>query len=136
VEAYQSAGRLEEAIGLVQQIHQIQPNDELVRLSLCDLLFADGDHEAVIEVSTGVTNDSDADVETMHLRGAAFVAAGFTRAALDAFTAGLAKTANRDAGLLNAVRYDRALHLSSSASPSERAMTWSASMRSTPRSKT
>jgi len=110
-EAYHAAGRLEDAIGLVQQIHEIQPNDELVRLSLCDLLFADGDHEAVIEMSTGVTNDSDADVETMHLRGAAFVATGLTRAALDAFTAALAKTANRDAGLLNTVRYDRALLL-------------------------
>jgi tetratricopeptide (TPR) repeat protein len=110
-EAYQSAGRLEEAIGLMQQIHEIQPNDELVRLSLCDLLYADGDNEAVIEMSAGVTNDSDADVETMHLRGAAFVATSLTRAALDAFTAALAETANRDAGLLNAVRYDRALLL-------------------------
>lgn len=110
-EAYQSAGRLEEAIGLMQQIHEIQPNDELVRLLLCDLLYTDGDHEAVIETSAGVTNDSDADVETMHLRGAAFVATALTRAALDTFTAALAKTANRDAGLLNAVRYDRALLL-------------------------
>lgn len=109
-EAYQSAGKLEDAIGLMQQIHQIEA-DPLVRLSLCDLLYADGDHEAVIETSAGVTNDSDIDVETMHLRGAAFVATGLTTAALDTFTAALAKTANRDAGLINAVRYDRALLL-------------------------
>ena len=47
----------------------------------------------------------------MRLRGAAFVATGLTRAALDTFTAALAKTAHGDAGLPNAVRYDRALPL-------------------------
>lgn len=81
-EAYQSAGRLEEAIGLMQQIHERLTDDPLVRLSLCDLLFADGDHEAVIESSAGVTNDSDIDVETMHLRGAAFIATDHATAAL------------------------------------------------------
>ncbi len=110
-EAYQSAGRLEEATGLMQQIHEMRPDDSLVRLSLCDLLFADGDHEAVIETSSGLTNDSDVDVETMHIRGAAFAATGHTEAALDTFTAALARTANRDVALLNAVRYDRALLL-------------------------
>ncbi len=109
-EAYQSAGRLEEAIGLIQQVHENLPNP-LVRLSLCDLLYADGDHEAVIETSAGVTNDSEVDVETMHLRGAAFVATDHASAALETFTAALAKTTNREAGLLNAIRYDRALVL-------------------------
>jgi tetratricopeptide (TPR) repeat protein len=109
-EAYQDAGRFEDAIGLMQQVHDLHP-DPLVRLSLCDLLFADGDHEAVLETSTGVVNDSDADIETLHLRGAAFVATGHPEAGLEVFTAALAKTANRDAGLLNAVRYDRALLL-------------------------
>jgi hypothetical protein len=56
-----------------------------------------------------VTNDSDIDVETMQLRGAAFMAADHATAALETFTAALAKTANRHTGLLNVVRYDRAL---------------------------
>ena len=110
-EAYQSAGRLEEAIGLMQQVHQVLPDDALVRLSLCDLLLADGDHDGVIELSAGVANDSDANVETIHIRGAAFAAKGLTQAALDAFSAALSKTANRDSGLLNSVRYDRVLLL-------------------------
>lgn len=107
-EVYQAAGRLEDAIGLMQQVYEGLP-DPLVRLSLCDLLYADGDADAVIETSAGVTNGSDVDVETMHLRGAALVAKGLASGAVDTFTAALAKSANRDAGLLNAIRYDRAL---------------------------
>ena len=107
-ELYQSAGRLEEAIGLVQQLHEALP-DPLVQLSLCDLLFADRDYDGVIETSTGVTNESDVQVEILHLRAAALAALGHDTAALDVFRDALAKTANRDPGLLHAVRYDRAL---------------------------
>ena len=107
-ELYQTAGRLEEAIGLIQQLHEALA-DPLVRLSLCDLLFADRDYEGVVEASVGVTNESDVEVETLHLRGAALAALGHDIAALDAFRDALAKTARRDPGLLNAVRYDRAL---------------------------
>ena len=109
-ELYQAAGRLEEAIGLLQQLFETLP-DPLVRLSLCDLLYADGDYEAVLETSAGVTNESDVEVETMHLRGAAFLATGHPTAALETFTAALAKTTNREIRLLNAVRYDRAIVL-------------------------
>ncbi len=107
-ELYQSAGRLEEAIGLVQQLHEALP-DPLVQLSLCDLLFADRDFDGVIETSTGVTNESDVQVEILHLRAAALTALGHDTAALDVFREALAKTANRDPSLLRAVRYDRAL---------------------------
>ena len=109
-ELYQTAGRLEDAIGLLQQIHESLP-DTLVRLSLCDLLYADSDYEAVIEISSGVTNESDVEVETMHLRGAAFLATDHPTAALETFTSALAKTSNREARLINAVRYDRAIVL-------------------------
>ena len=107
-ELYQSAGRLEEAIGLVQQLHEALP-DPLVQLSLCDLLFADRDFDGVVEMSTGVTNESDVQVEILHLRAAALAALGHDTAALDVFRDALAKTANRDPSLLRAVRYDRAL---------------------------
>lgn len=109
-ELYQTAGRLEEAIGLLQQLHESLP-DPLLRLSLCDLLYADADYDAVIEMSAGVINESDASVETMHLRGAAFLATEHPTAALETFTAALAKTSNREGRLLNAVRFDRAIVL-------------------------
>jgi len=107
-ELYQLAGRLEEAIGLLQQLHEALP-DPLVQLSLCDLLFTDHDFDGVIETSTGVTNESDAQVEILHIRAAALAGLGHDTAALDVFRDALAKTANRDPGLLRAVRYDRAL---------------------------
>jgi tetratricopeptide (TPR) repeat protein len=108
VELYQDGGRLEEAIGLLQQLHEAA-TDPLVRVSLCDLLFADQDYEGVIELSTGAANESDLDVELLHLRAAAFAAKGLGTAAIDTFRAALSKTTRRDAGLLRAVRYDRAL---------------------------
>src|SRR4029077_12921211 len=88
-ELYQTAGRLEEAIGLIQQVHEALP-DPLVILSLCDLLFADADYEGVIEASTGTANDSDVHVEILHLRAAAFAALGHDVAALDTFRDALA----------------------------------------------
>lgn len=107
-ELYQSAGRLSEAIGIVQQIHTALV-DPIVRLSLCDLLFADDDYDGVVEASTGVVNGSDIDLETLHLRASAFVALGDLTAATDVFRVGLAKTVGRDPALLTAIRYDRAL---------------------------
>jgi tetratricopeptide (TPR) repeat protein len=106
VELYQTAGRLSEAIGLLQQIYEALP-DPLIRLSLCDLLFEDKDYEGVVDLSTGIANGSDVDVETLHIRGAAMLALGHQTAAIDVFRAALAKTAGRDPALLNAVRYDR-----------------------------
>ena len=66
-ETYQAAGRLEEAIGLMTQVHEAMP-DPLVRLSLCDLLLADADYPGVVEIAAGVTNNSDVGVETLHLK--------------------------------------------------------------------
>jgi tetratricopeptide (TPR) repeat protein len=108
-EAYQEAGRLDEAIGIVQQLHATNPAAVAIRLSLADLLLADGDHEGVIELTQDVTNDDDLSVALLHLRGAAFVGQGHPAAAIDVFRAALAKTANRSPELLMDVRYDRAL---------------------------
>lgn len=109
-EVYQEQGRLEEAIGVVHQIHEALPNP-LVRLSLCDLLLADKDYAGVVETAAGVANESDVEMEILHIRAAAQVALDQRTGALDSFKGALAKTAGRDPGLLLAVRYDRALAL-------------------------
>jgi tetratricopeptide (TPR) repeat protein len=108
-EAYQQADRLEEAIGLVQQLHEANEQDLAIRLSLADLLFADRQYEDVVEITTGVENTEDAAVGVLHLRAAALTALGYNAPAFDAFKAALAKTAARDTQLLAAVRYDRAV---------------------------
>ncbi len=99
---------MSEAIGVVQQIHTALP-DPLVRLSLCDLLFAEKDYDAVVEMTTGVANDSEVECELLHLRGAAMTSLGHHTAAVDVFGAALRKTAGRDPSLLTAIRYDRGL---------------------------
>ncbi len=108
-EAYQQAGRVSDAIGLVAQLHEQDPENPVIALSLADLLFGDGDYEGVIETSAEATNDSDFGAALLHLRAAALLASGMPDGALEAFRAALAKTAGRDPELLKAVRYDRAL---------------------------
>jgi len=108
-EAYQLEGRLEEAIGLVQEVATVAPDDPVIRLSLCDLLVADDDFEGALEASAPAVNDGDVGVATLHLRGAALFGLGQPGAAAEAFTAALAKTAGRNADLLTSVRYDRAI---------------------------
>jgi tetratricopeptide (TPR) repeat protein len=108
-EAYQQAGRLADAIGLVSQLHEHDIGNEVIALSLADLLFADKDYEGVVEASASGTNDSDIGVGLLHLRAAALLAKGMADGAMDAFREALAKKAGRDPELLKVVRYDRAL---------------------------
>jgi tetratricopeptide (TPR) repeat protein len=108
-ELYQHTSRLEEAIGLVQQLHGADASDPAIRLSLADLYFADGDHEAVIEAASTANNDSDLGVALLHLRAAAMFSMNLRDGAFNSFKEALAKTAGRDPELLKVVRYDRAL---------------------------
>ena len=108
-EHYQFVGRLDDAIGLVQQLHAASPADAGIRLSLSDLLSADGDYEGVVEVTRDASNNNDLGVALLHLKGGALFALGRRFAALAAFRDALAETANRNAELLKAVRYHRAL---------------------------
>jgi tetratricopeptide (TPR) repeat protein len=107
-EAYQETGRLDEAIGLVQQLHEAIPDDRAIRLSLADLLFEDGDYDGVVEVAGGVTNEDDLTAALLHMRAAALLAKGDHAAAFDAFDEALATTDDRDPALLAAIREDRA----------------------------
>jgi len=108
-EHYQRVGRLDEAIGLVQQLHAANPADTGIRLSLSALLSADGDYEGVVEVARDASNSNDLGVSLLHLKGGALFALGRRFAALAALRDALAETANRDPELLKAVRYHRAL---------------------------
>lgn len=107
-EHYQEADRLDEATGLVQQLHEANPTDPVIKLSLADLLSADTDYDGVVEVAAGATNDSDLGAALLHLRGGALFGLGHQTGALDAFKEALAKP-SRDPNLLKVIRYDRAL---------------------------
>lgn len=107
-ELYQQTDRVEEAIGLLQQLSGEVPDDVALKLSLCDLLYEDGDDEAVVAAAVGVANDSDVGLACLHLKAKALVRQGLTDAALETFSACLKRTAGRDAELLKEIRYDRA----------------------------
>jgi tetratricopeptide (TPR) repeat protein len=108
-EGYQQTNRLDEAIGLVQQLHEADPTNEAIALSLVDLLFDDKDYEGVVGIAANARNDDDLGVALLYMRAAALTALGHITAAFDAFREALAKTAQRDPDLLATVRYDRAL---------------------------
>jgi tetratricopeptide (TPR) repeat protein len=108
-ELYQHAGRREEAIGLMQQLHEANPADQAIKLSLADLLFEDRDDEAVIELGAGVANDADVALGLLHLKAKALLRAGMATAGVSDLTACLKKTSGRDPELLREIRYDRAM---------------------------
>lgn len=109
-ELYQEAGRLEDAIGLLQQLQPESGSDgRLLQLSLCELLLMDGDPEAVIELTNGITPDSDVDAACLLYRIRALKTQGLTTAAQETASTCLKKTAGRDRGLLRDLRYERAL---------------------------
>ena len=108
-EHYQRVGRLDEAIGLVQRLHAVNPADTGIRLSLAELLSVDRDYEGVVELARVASNNNDLGVALLHLKGGALFALGRRFAGIAALRDALAETANRDPDLLKAVRYHRAL---------------------------
>ena len=107
-EAYQDAGRLEEAVGLIQQLHAAEPDDPVVRLSLADLLYAEGDYEGVVEVAAPARNTDDVNLAAIHLRARALIELDHRIAGFETYRLALARTAGRSLELLKAIRYDRA----------------------------
>lgn len=108
-EQYQLADRLEEAVGLVQQLHATEPDDPVVRLSLADLLYAEADFEGVVEVAAPAQNSDDVNLATIHLRARALLELDHRIAAFETYRLALARTADRSLELLKTIRYDRAL---------------------------
>lgn len=107
-ELYQEVGRRDEAIGILQQLAEQAPDDSVLKLSLCDLLYEEGSDDEVIELAAGVENDSEPALACLHLKGKALARRGLHSAAIDTFSVGLRKTSGRNPDLLKEIRYDRA----------------------------
>lgn len=108
-ELLQTAGKLDEAIGLIQQVHAEKLDDPVALLSLADLLHADGDLEAVVMLTDGLEDRDDLSLAALDIRAKALVATGLPDAGLEILGAALAAPDHRDPELLRLVRYDRAL---------------------------
>jgi tetratricopeptide (TPR) repeat protein len=107
-EVYQELGRKQEAIGLVQQVHEVLPDDDAVRLSLADLLYDDDDFRGLVELTQGVENRDDVTLATLHLRAKALANEGLMEPAVELLSSCLRRTAGRDQDLLKEIRYNRA----------------------------
>jgi tetratricopeptide (TPR) repeat protein len=107
---YQEAGRIKDAMRLVKRLHEANPTDPAIVLSLADVLLADNDLEGVVAVTDRIDNQDDKSVAMLHIRSVALFGLGRGDEALATFRVALAKT-QRDPALLMAVRYDRALVL-------------------------
>ena len=107
-EIYQELQRREEAIGLLQRLRELMPDDDAVRLSLADLLYDDDDFAGLVELSQGVDNRDDVTLATLHLRAKALANEGLLQPAADLLSACLRRTAGRDPELLKEIRYNRA----------------------------
>jgi tetratricopeptide (TPR) repeat protein len=107
-ELYQSTGRREEAIGLMQRMLEVTPGSTAVRLSLVDLLYEDDDFEGILEAAAGVVNDDDLTLAILHYRAKALANLGMLQPAVHELSACLRKSAGRDHAMLQEIRYNRA----------------------------
>jgi tetratricopeptide (TPR) repeat protein len=107
-ELYQDLGRRSEAIGLVQRLHKVAPDDQAIRLSLSDLLYDDNDFEGLIELTQGVENTDDVALAMLHLKAKALANEKLLAPAAEILTTCLRRTAGRDPELLKEIRYNRA----------------------------
>lgn len=102
-ELHQAAGDLEAAIWTVEQA---RPTTHAA-LSLVELYTDAGRHQAVIDMTNGVTNEDDATALLLALRGRAFAQLGYNDAAREGFTAAL-RVRTRSAAVRHRTLLERA----------------------------
>lgn len=107
-ELYQKTGRLEEAIGVLEELDSLVDEPALT-LSLSDLYAATGSWDSIIKKAEKVTIVDDVTLETTILRGRAMQEKGLHEAAVAVFTEALKKKKDRDQDLLNEALYCRAI---------------------------
>jgi tetratricopeptide (TPR) repeat protein len=104
-ELYQANGRHDEAIGLLQQLVELDPDPALV-LSPCDLYAETGAWAEIIDVAAGTRNDDDISLQVRLFQAEALERQGMNDAALEAYKDALRST-KRDGELIKAARYGR-----------------------------
>ena len=97
-ECYQDRGRTDEAIGLVQQVHEVAPHKALT-VSLCELLSLQSEWHEVIDLAAGTTNSDDVDLQILIYYAGALSNIGRDDAALLVYKEAL-KSTKRDQELL------------------------------------
>jgi tetratricopeptide (TPR) repeat protein len=107
-ELYQKQDRLEEAIGVLEEVEEIAGEPALT-LSLCELYAHRGLWDGVVERAGGCVVSDDVTLETAILHGRALQEKGMHEAAAAVLTDALRSKKNRSPQLLNEARYWRAV---------------------------
>lgn len=104
-EVYQRQDRRDEAIGLLQQLIEVNPDPSL-KLSLCDLYAEAEAWDEIVELAAGTTNEDDASCQVRIYQARAFEAQGMNDAALEAYKDAL-RSKKREPELLREARYSK-----------------------------
>jgi tetratricopeptide (TPR) repeat protein len=105
VECYQEQGRIEEAIGVLQQLADADENPAIL-LSLCDLYAQTGAWDELVDAAAGTSNEDDVTLEIRLLQARALREQALDEAALDAYKDAL-RSKKRNPELLKEARYER-----------------------------
>jgi len=108
VEFYQEQGRVDDAVGLLEEVADLDPEPALT-LSLCELYAGAGAWDGVIERAQGVEVSDDLTLEIAIFYGRAMQEKGLHEAAASVFTGALRKKKGRNPALLREAVYRRAL---------------------------
>jgi tetratricopeptide (TPR) repeat protein len=108
VELYQDQGRMEEAIGLLEEIEELS-GEPVVTLSLCELYAYEGIWDGIIERGQGIPVEDDITLEISVFYGRAMQEKGLHDAALQVFGAALKKKKGYNPMLLREATYWRAV---------------------------
>jgi tetratricopeptide (TPR) repeat protein len=105
VECYQEQGRVEEAIGVLQQLADADENPAIL-LSLCDLYAQTGAWDEIVNAAAGTSNADDLTLEIRLLHARALHEQGLDDAALAVYKDAL-RSKKRNPELLKEARYER-----------------------------
>lgn len=105
VECYQGVDREEEAVGVLQQLIEID-DEPALKLSLCELYAEAGDWDEIVELGAGVKNEDDVTLQIRLYQAEAFARRGQDEVALEAYREALRST-KRSPDLLSEAKYGR-----------------------------
>lgn len=108
VELYQEQGRIDEAIGLLEELEELA-GDPVLTLSLCELYAARGVWDGVVERAKAAEAVDDVTLETRIFYGRAMQEKGLDEAAVEVFGGVLRKKKGRSPQLLREAAYRRAV---------------------------
>ncbi|MGO9248867.1 MAG: DUF4236 domain-containing protein [Solirubrobacteraceae bacterium] len=106
-ECYCETGRLQEAIGLAQKLHEHSPSSSGMLLFLCSMYLRAEDWDEIVHATAGISNEDDITLMLRLWQAQGMEKQGLPDTALEAYRDAL-KSKKRDEKLLKEARYLRA----------------------------